>query len=238
MKFALSLLLSCFLLVSLQIPQSKSYVNDLTSTLTQEQSLFLDQQLRTFEAMEGVQIVVIVIPKLEGQTIETTSQQIAAQWQVGPKGHDSGILMLVAKEEGKSYIDLGYGMDANINDEMARKISQDTMDPLLSRGKVYKALEGGIGHIFQDFGKTIGSSGAVSVGSIWDMTSLIIFLLAIPVLYCIARFSASNQIWISPALGFLMGLTQSIGLAVSLACMGGLMVLICYLIRTYLPPRG
>ncbi|MBS0637971.1 MAG: hypothetical protein JSS12_10700, partial [Verrucomicrobia bacterium] len=50
--------------------------------------------------------------------------------------------------------------------------------------------------------------------------------------------SASNQIWISPALGFLMGLTQSLGLAVALGCMGGLMVLICYLIRTYLPPRG
>lgn len=238
MKSALAILLSCLLLVSLQIPESKSYVNDLTSTITQEQSLFLDQQLRTFEAMEGVQIVVIVIPTLEGHAIETTSQQIAAQWQVGPKGHDSGILMLVAKQEGKSYIDLGYGMETNINDEMARKISLEIMDPLLARGKVYKALESGIGQIFQDFGKTIGDSGAVSVGSFWDMTALIIFLIAIPVLYAIARFSASNQIWISPTLGFLMGLTQSIGLAVALGCLGGLMVLICYLIRTYLPPRG
>ena len=237
MKFALTLVLSCWLLVSLQIPTNKGYINDLTNTVTQEQSVFLDQQLRTFEAMEGVQIIVIILPSLEGQSLETTSQRIASEWQVGPRGHDSGILLLIAKQEGKAYIDLGYGMDANINEEIALKISTQIMDPLLGKGKVYKALEAGIGNIFADFGKTIGNAGALNVGSFWNMTSLIIFLAAIPLLYGIARFAASKQIWISPTLGFLLGLTQSISLAVVLGCMGGLMVLICYLIKAYIPPK-
>ncbi|MCE5294178.1 MAG: TPM domain-containing protein [Chlamydiales bacterium] len=237
MKFALSLVLSCFLLLSLQIPESKNYVNDLTNTLTSQESVFLDQQLRSFEAMEGVQVVVIVVPTLEGQSIELTSQKIASQWQVGPKGHDSGILMLIAKQEGLSYIDLGYGMETNITDDMARQISTDIMNPILAKGRVYKGIIAGIEKIFADFGSTIGVGGAQSVGSFWDMTALIIFLVAIPILYFIARFADSKHIWISPALGFILGLTQSIGLAVALAALGGLMVLICYLLRTYVPPR-
>ncbi len=238
MKFALALVLSCLLLLSLQIPGNKGYVNDLTNTITEQESLFLDQQLRAFEVMEGVQIVVVVINELEGESIALTSQRIAAEWEVGPRGRDSGILMLIAKKEGLSYVDLGYGMETNINDQMARAISATIMDPLLSRGKVYKAIESGISKIFSDFGKTIGTSGPVNVGSFWDMTALIVFLAAIPILYFIARYAASSQMWVSPTLGFFMGLTQSLGLAVALGCMGGLMVLICYLIKTYIPPRA
>ncbi len=235
MRFLLPLF--CWILMSLQLPLSKGYINDMTSTLSQAQTSFLDQQLRAFEAMEGVQIIAIVIPSLEGKSIEDTSNQIASEWQVGPRGRDSGILVLIAKKEGKSSIDLGYGMEANITDEMANAISSKVMDPLLARGKVYKALEAGIGKIFNDFGKGIGDKGPVNVGSFWDMTSLLIFLLAIPLLYFIARFAASEHMWVSPTLGFLTGLTQSLGLAVALGCLGGLMVLICYVVKTYIPPR-
>lgn len=237
MKFAVAVLLSCWLFMSVQIPTNKGYINDLTNTITEQEALFLDQQLRIFEAMEGVQIIVLVLPSLEGQSIEIASQQVASQWQIGPSGRDSGILMLVAKNEALSYIDLGYGMDTNINDEMAQKISTDIMNPLLKRGRIYRAVEGGIGQIFAHFGKTIGASGPVNVGSFLDMTSLIIFLAAIPLLYFTARSAASKHIWISPTLGFLTGLTQSLGLAVALGCMGGLMVLICFLIKSYLPPK-
>ncbi len=237
MRTALALFSLSFLLCSLQIPANKGYINDLTGSISEQESAFLDKQLKAFEVQEGVQIVVIVVPDLEGQTIENTSLQIASQWQVGPRGHDSGILMLVAKKEGKSYIDLGYGLDTNINDTMARKISQDVMDPILAKGRIYKGVTAGISAIFADFGKSIGESGPVNVGNFLGMTQLLIFLAAIPLLYCIARFSASKHIWISPALGFLTGLTQSLSLAVALACLGGLMVLICYLIRTYTPPR-
>lgn len=237
MKFALSLVLSCWLFMSLQIPTNKGYINDLTGTINQQEAAFLDEQLRAFEVQEGVQIVVIVVPSLEGQTLENTSMQIASEWQVGPRGRDSGILMLIAKKEGKSYVDLGYGLEANITDEMARTISTTAIDPLLSKGRVYKAIEVGISKIFADFGKTIGASGPVNIGGFWGMTSLLIFLAAIPMLYFITRFAASKHVWVSPTLGFLMGLTQNLGLAVALACMGGIMVLICYLLRTYAPPK-
>ncbi len=236
MRYILVTALS-LLLMSLQIPAHKGYINDLTTTLTEQESAFLDKQLRAFEVQEGVQIVVIVVPSLEGQSLENTSQQIASEWQVGPRGRDSGILMLVAKSEGKAYIDLGYGLDTNITDDMAKKISQDVMDPILAKGRIYKGVTAGISAIFADFGKSIGDSGPVNVGNFWGMTQLIVFLAAIPLLYLIARFSASKHIWVSPVLGFITGLTQSLSLAVALACLGGLMVLICYLIRTYAPPK-
>lgn len=238
MKFASLLVLCSWLLMSIQLPTNKGYINDLTNTITEQEIVFLDQQLRIFEAMEGVQVIVLVVPSLEGQPIDMASQRIASQWQVGPQGRDSGILMLLAKEEAQAYIDLGYGMDTNITDEMATRIATDTINPLLKRGRIYRAIEGGIREIFVCFGKTIGSSGPVNVGSFLDMTTLIIFLVAIPLLYFTARSAASKHIWISPTLGFLAGLTQNLSLAVALGCMGGFMVLICYLIKHYLTPKN
>lgn len=238
MRFVVSLLLSCWLLVSLQLPTNKGYVNDLTSSLDEKQTAYLDQQLRTFEAQEGVQIIIIIVPSLEGQTVDAMAQTVASSWEVGHRGRDSGILMLFAKKEGESYIDLGYAMEASINDEMAKTISKETIDPLLKRGKVYNAVERGTAKVFAAFGKSLGTGGAISVGSFWEMTSLIIFLVAIPILYLTARFAASKHMWVSPLLGFILGMTQTLSLAVALACLGGLMVLICYVIRTYMPPRS
>jgi uncharacterized membrane protein YgcG len=237
MKHALSLWLFLWLLVSLQLPTEKGYINDLTNTLSEQQIAYLDRQLRSFEVQEGVQLIVIVVDSLEGKSIGDLAQQIAGEWQIGHKGRDSGILLLVAKKEGEAFIDLGYALDQNITDVKAQEIVNTYINPLLKKGKLEKALEVGLTQLFLAFGRSMGQGGVVSVGSFWDMTGLIIFLGSIPMLFIIAKFAASKYIWVSPTVGFIVGYTQSIGLAVVLGCMGALMVLICYLIRTFAPPR-
>lgn len=238
MKQAISLWLMLWLLVSLQFPTEKGYVNDLTHTLTDEQVAFFDKQLRSLETQEGVQVVVVVVDSLQGKSVQDQALQIAGEWQVGHMGKDSGILLLIAKNEGVASIDLGYALEQNITDEKAQKIVDTIINPLLKKGKLNKAIEEGLDAIFLTFGKGMSPGGAITVGSIWDMTGLLFFLGSIPMLFLIAKFAASKYIWVSPTIGFLVGLTQSIGLAVVLGCMGALMVLICYLIRTFAPPRA
>jgi len=233
MKQALSLFLIVWLLVSLQFPQETGYVNDLTHTLSEEQISYLNQQLKSLETQEGVQLVVVVVESLEGKGVQDQALQIAGEWQVGHKGRGSGILLLIAKKEGVASIDLGYALEQNITDDRAQQIINTTIDPLLKKGKLDDAIQEGLSAIFLQFGKGMSPGGAIAVGSFWDMTGLILFLGSIPMLFLIARFAASKYIWVSPTIGFFVGLSQSIGLAVVLACMGALMVLICYLIKTF-----
>lgn len=216
----------------------KGYVNDYTKSLTDSEVTFLEDQLRAFEAQEGVQVVVAVVESTDGKTIEYAAQSLASEWLVGHRGRDSGILFYLAMKEASSFIDLGYALDQSINDEKAQTICKTKVDPLLKRGKVAQAVNAGVSDIFTAFGKVYGRSGLVSADSFFGMTSLIYFLLSIPVLFFIAKFAESKYMWVSPSLGFLVGLTQGIGLAVALACMGAMMVMICYIIKTYVKPRG
>lgn len=236
-KQACLLLLFSWFFLSMQLPERKSYVNDFTSTLTDEQVAYLDKQLHSMEFQEGVQMVVVVIDSLENASPSDVAQAFATQWQVGHKGRDSGILVLIAKKEAQSWIDLGYALDQNITDDRAKQIELTTIDPLLKRGKIYAAIENGLSQIFTGFGKSMSPGGAITVGSFWDMTGLIVFLVSIPLLFIVARFASSKHMWVSPVVGFAVGYLQSIGLAVALACMGALMVLISYLIKTFTPPR-
>jgi len=238
MKYVLTMAVLCLFLTSLQLPGKRGYVNDFTKTFTEQEVSYLEDQLRSFEAQEGVQLVIVVVETTEGKPVDRAAQELASEWQIGHRGRDSGILLYIAKKEASSYIDLGYALDQNITDEQAEAICKNKIDPLLKKGKVAQAVTAGVNAIFADFGRTFGQTGVLSTGSFFGMTALIFFLLSIPVLFFIAKFAASKHIWVSPTLGFLIGLTQGIGLAVALACMGGIMVMICYILKTYAPPKG
>lgn len=238
MKYLFILAALCLLLTSLKISGDHGYVNDFTKSLDERELSYLNQQLKSFEAQEGVQLVIAVVESLEGKTLSLAAEELAADWQVGNRGRDSGILLYIAKKEAVSFIVLGYALDQNITDDKADQICKTKIDPLLKKGKVADAVMAGVGAILSNFEIAFGKAGVVSVGSFLEMTSLIYFLISIPLLFLVAKFAASKYIWVSPTLGFLVGLTQGIGLAVALGCMGALMVMICYIVRTYAPPKG
>ena len=97
-------------------------VNDLAGVLSSAARERLDAKLRGLEARTGAQITVLIIPSLEGESLEAHSVRVAQTWKLGRKGVDDGVLFLVAKNDRKMRIEVGYGLEPKLTDARSRAI--------------------------------------------------------------------------------------------------------------------
>lgn len=97
-------------------------VIDFTNTLTDQEIERFNERIREFTLMYESQIAVVIIPSTDGEPIEDVSMQIASEWQLGRKGIDDGVLFLIAKNDRKMRIEVGYGLEGAITDANARRI--------------------------------------------------------------------------------------------------------------------
>ncbi len=94
------------------IPALKARVTDLSATLTAQQKDSLEQRLAALEARKGSQIAVLMLPSTKPEEIEQFSIRLAEAWKVGRKGTDDGLILVVAKEDRRLRIEVGYGLAA------------------------------------------------------------------------------------------------------------------------------
>ena len=88
--------------------------------------------LRTLDELEhdtGIQIVVATTPDLKGRDIADYSLELANAWGVGSEETDDGLLLLVAPNERKVRIEVGYGLEASVRDEEAAEIIRGRIIP-------------------------------------------------------------------------------------------------------------
>ena len=92
----------------------------------------------------GASIVVATVPCLDGQTIEGLAVELFKKWGVGDKNRDDGLLILLAKNERKVRIEVGYGLEGIIPDILARRIHDRLMLPHLKNGDFDRGLTAGV----------------------------------------------------------------------------------------------
>lgn len=103
---------------------------DTTKTLTVEEKAKINDQLEALHNAGKAEMVVVMVPDLEGKTVEEFSMDIAERWKVGKKGEDNGLLLVIAKDEHKMRLEVGRGLEGSITDGMAGEII-DRMKPQL-----------------------------------------------------------------------------------------------------------
>jgi tRNA(Leu) C34 or U34 (ribose-2'-O)-methylase TrmL len=111
------------------IPPLTARVTDLTSTLNGEQKAMLEQQLADLEARKGAQLVVLILPSTQPETIEQFGIRLFEAWKVGRKGVDDGVMLIVAKDDRRLRIEVGYGLEGALNDATAKRIISETITP-------------------------------------------------------------------------------------------------------------
>jgi uncharacterized protein len=129
------------------VPTLQSRVTDLTATLTPAQVSQLEAKLAAFEAAKGSQIAVLIVPTVKPEAIEQYSIRVVEQWKLGRKGVDDGVLLLVAKQDKKLRIEVGYGLEGGLNDATARRIIAETITPHFKEGRFYEGIDAGVGRI-------------------------------------------------------------------------------------------
>lgn len=142
---ALVLLLFAFSAhAEVSIPPPKSPVTDLTGTLTPQQISELEATLLNFEKASGSQIAVLIIPTTKPEEAEQYAVRVFEQWKLGRKGIDDGILLLIAKDDRKLKIEVGYGLEGAVPDVIAKRIGDDIIVPYFKNGDYYGGINAGV----------------------------------------------------------------------------------------------
>lgn len=129
------------------IPPLTQRVTDLTGTLTAEQQAGLEARLQTFEQQKGSQIAILIVPTTQPEDIAQYSIRVVEAWKLGREKQDDGVLILLAKNDRKMRIEVGYGLEGAIPDVTAKRIISDVMAPYFRQGDFYGGLNAAVERI-------------------------------------------------------------------------------------------
>lgn len=116
------------------IPALTSPVVDTTGTLSAEQKQQLEQQALALQQSKGGQLQVLVVASTQPETIEQYTQRVFDQWQLGRKGVDDAVILVVAKDDRRVRIQPGYGLEGAIPDAIANRVIQEYLAPKFRAG--------------------------------------------------------------------------------------------------------
>jgi uncharacterized protein len=122
------------------VPPLASPVTDLTGTLTPDQVAALDAKLRAFEQAKGSQVAVLIVATTAPESIEQYALRVAEAWKLGRKGVDDGALLLVALQDRKVRIEVGYGLEGALPDAIANRIIDEDVVPQFRRGDFHGGI--------------------------------------------------------------------------------------------------
>ena len=144
---AMSLLICIFgasNLLALEVPILKGRVNDHAGMLSAATRQQLKDILSRLEQTDSTQIVVLTIPSLGGEVLEEFSLKVAEKWQIGQKGFDNGAILLIAKNDRKLRIEVGYGLEGSLTDLMAGRIIRNVIVPQFKTGNFDQGVIDGV----------------------------------------------------------------------------------------------
>lgn len=148
------------------IPNLSSPVVDTAEMMSAETREVLIGVLKKLHDQGGSQIVALTLSDLGGLSIEDASIKIAEQWKLGDKSKDNGIILLVAKEERKVRIEVGYGLEGNLPDAYCKRIIDQAILPLFKEGRIDDGFLVGVYKIIQRTDPNVDVDGLFSGKSI------------------------------------------------------------------------
>ncbi len=154
LKLHIQHLLLCIVLVSftnIMLAQGKNYlppmpnpprlVNDLAGMLTPAQIDNLENKLKTFNDSTTNEIAIVTVNNLADRDVSEYANELYRAWGIGSKKNNNGVLVLIAKDDRKSRIEVGYGLEGALPDLIANEIIQFDITPNFRAGNYYNGLD-------------------------------------------------------------------------------------------------
>jgi len=132
-----------------EIPQLSHRVTDLTGTLSAQQAAALENRLAAFESKKGSQLAVLIVPTTQPEDIAQFGLRVAEAWKIGRKNVDDGIILIVAKEDRKLRLEVGYGLEGVVPDAIAKRVIAETITPLFKGGDFAGGIDAGLTQLMQ-----------------------------------------------------------------------------------------
>lgn len=122
-------------------PNPPKLVNDFTGTLTDYQVAALENKLVAFDDSTSNQVTVVIINSTEDYAIDEVALELGRKWGVGNKDKNNGIVLLIAKNDRKMTIQVGYGLEGALPDITAKSIIDHEIKPAFKENNYYRGID-------------------------------------------------------------------------------------------------
>ncbi|WP_148863752.1 TPM domain-containing protein [Marinobacter fonticola] len=135
-----------------EFPELTGRVVDRAEMLSPDVETRLSEMLQAHEQASTEQVVVVTLPDLQGFPIEEFGYQLGRHWGIGQESEDNGALLIVAEEERKVRIEVGYGLEGRLTDADASVIINRVITPAFRQGDFPSGIVNGAAAMIQVLG--------------------------------------------------------------------------------------
>jgi uncharacterized protein len=125
------------------VPPIEGHVTDLTRTLDEGQKTTLERQMEAVNQATTIEIAVLVLPSLGGETIEDVAFKTFNTWKLGKADVNNGALLVVATGERRTRIEVGKGLEQKLTEPVTHDILERAVGPELAKGRLFEGLQAG-----------------------------------------------------------------------------------------------
>ena len=143
----LALLCTIAAAFAVNFPVLSGRVVDQANIIPADTRSAITSKLADLEAKSGIQLVVATVKSLEGQEIEPYANQLFRGWQLGEKAKNNGVLLLVAPDERRVRIEVGYGLEGTLTDALSKVIISNAITPRFKAGDFGGGIARGVDDI-------------------------------------------------------------------------------------------
>ncbi len=147
----LAVLLLAAPLAAQEFPPLTGRVVDAANVLPADVEARIAARSEAIETATTAQLVVVTIPDLQGFPIEDYGYRLGRHWGIGQKGKDNGVLLIVAPNDRRVRIEVGYGLEPVLTDALASVIIQRQILPAFRAGDLPGGVEAGFEAIARQF---------------------------------------------------------------------------------------
>ena len=127
-----------------KLPELTGRVVDLANALSPVQEAALTEQLAAHESRTSNQVVVAILPSLQGYDVERFAVDLLRAWKLGQGDRNNGVLLLVAPNEREVRIEVGYGLEGTLTDALSSDIIQSRILPRFRAGDIPGGITSGV----------------------------------------------------------------------------------------------
>lgn len=148
----IALLIGVVSQAQLKIPAKPSFIPpvvDSTNTLSIQEKESLYKKLAIYSDSTSTEMFVMVVSTTQGEDIARYATDLGQKWEIGQKGKDNGIILLIAKDDRKMTIQNGYGVEHLLTDALSRRIIESVIKPNFKENNYYEGIDEGTNAIFR-----------------------------------------------------------------------------------------
>ena len=149
-RMAMVLMVALFAIApafAINFPALTGRVVDQANIIQPDTRAAIEQRSADLEEKSGIQLVVATVNSLEGQEIEPYANELFRKWALGEKKKNNGVLMLVAPNERRVRIEVGYGLEGTLTDALSKVIISNAMTPRFKAGNFSEGISRGVDDI-------------------------------------------------------------------------------------------